>query len=297
MNYSLKLRKQLHMGVKVVLSIIFSFALALLSVLCAAILYNFTKLSLDIGELINRTMNSLDGYVLVSIFTIIFFLISYRFLVKKKVTSWETLGLQHNLYASLKHCAIGFVIGTVIICTTMLILINLNEVSISYAALNSKYLLILLSGFVIQFSVALSEEITFRGFIQGEVYKTTANRYSAVFVTSLAFALIHLLNGSYTLLSLVYIFISGILFSVLRLMISNLWLVVGFHLANNWVEIYVFGFNTNNERHWLSTINETNSIWNGGESGGGLIYIGMLLVTLVVFLLWNKSRNGILHVK
>lgn len=297
MKYNLKLKKQLRMGVKVVFSAILSFVLSILSVLCGTILYNFTNLSLNIGELINGTMNSLSGYVLVSIFTIIFFLILYSLLVKKDVTSWETLGLKHSLYDSLKHFAIGFVIGTVIICATMLILISLNEVSFTYATLNSKHLLILLSGFVIQFSVALSEEITFRGFIQGELYKETTNKYIAAFVTSLIFALIHLLNGSYNLLSLVYIFIGGILFSVLRLVANNLWLVVGFHLANNWVELYVFGFNTNNERHFLSTVNKTNSVWNGGESGGGLIYIGILLLTLIIVLLWYTRRTSVSFTK
>lgn len=297
MKYFLKLRKPLHIGVKVVFSIILSFTLALLSVLCASILYNSTNLTRNIGELINRTMNSLNGYALVSIFTIIFFLISYSLLVKKNVTTWETLGLEHNLYGSLKHFAIGFAVGAVIICATMLILINLNEVSFSYVTLNSNYLIILLSGLLIQFSVALSEEMTFRGFIQGELYKGTANKYIAVFVTSLVFSLIHLLNGSYNLLSLVYIFICGILLSVLRLITNNLWLVVGFHLANNWVEIFVFGFNTKNENHWLTTTNETNSIWNGGESGGGLIYIGILFLTLIIVLLWNKNKNAVLHTK
>lgn len=179
----------------------------------------------------------------------------------------------------------------------MLILINLNEVSFSYTALNSKHLLILLSGLVIQFSVALSEEITFRGFVQDELYKETNNKYIAVFATSLVFAFIHLLNGSYSLLSLIYIFVGGILFAVLRIMTNNLWLVIGFHLANNWMESYVFGFNANNDKHWLSTMNETNSIWNGGESGGGLIYIGILLLTLIIALLSNKRRKTALCAK
>lgn len=294
MEHSLKIRKLLCIIGKIVFSVFVSFSFSLISVLLSTVFCNLTNLSSNIGEMITRTMNSLGGYTLTSVILIVLFSVLYSILVKRNATSWQALGLKHNFLSSLKSFAIGFIIGAAIICATMLILINLNEVSFSYIALDSKHLMILLSGLVIQLSVALSEEITFRGYIQGELFKATDNRYITVVVTSVVFALIHLLNGSYNLLSLVYIFIVGILFSVIRMYTDNLWIVIGFHLANNWTEIYVFGFNVNNENHWLSTLNKTNSIWNGGESGSGLIYIGIVLLTLIILFLWNrrsKKRN------
>lgn len=84
--------------------------------------------------------------------------------------------------------------------------------------------------------VAFSEEITFRGLIQGLFGE--GKSAVGIVVTTILFAVIHLHNHS--VFSLIYLLAGGLAFSMMRVVTKGLWFPIGFHMAWDWVELSVF---------------------------------------------------------
>lgn len=91
---------------------------------------------------------------------------------------------------------------------------------------------------------AMVEEVTFRGWLQRRLVPQIGN-FGALVVGALAFSSMHVFGGSRSLLSLLNIFLAGLLFGLLFLRTKTLWAPLGAHFALNWTEVDLLGLHPN----------------------------------------------------
>lgn len=273
---------------KVLLSVIAVNIITLVSCILGSLIYQNVHIT-NFTDMLFNTMNSDLGYVLCILITTILVFLFYKYITKKEKINWEDLGfIRQNRFSQLVK---GFVLGIIFVAIYIFILIFMKQVDFEFNRLNSNILYSLFMGLIIFCGVAFAEEITFRGYIQNLLSKK--NKYIGLIITAIIFALSHLLNSSYSLLSLIYLTIGGILLGLMRMETENIWFPLGFHIAWNWTEIRIFGLGNDTNNHWFSTKIMQNTIWNGGESGSGIIIIIVELVLIMFFayLYVRKSKN------
>ncbi len=85
---------------------------------------------------------------------------------------------------------------------------------------------------------ALAEELTVRGYLLTTLVEGVGKR-SAIAITSVIFALLHLLNPDPTFLSAALVALAGVFLAVIRLSTGSLWAATVAHLAWNLVQAVV----------------------------------------------------------
>ena len=261
--------------------------MTLISVIAAGLIYqNFHIKSFT--DMISDTMNHDLGYSLAIIIMSGLFYLFYQYIVKREHLTWADLGFtREQRFLSIIQ---GFGLGVIFVAAYLSVLIVMGQVEFTFRPLTGDVMGSLLYGIVIFSGVAFAEEITFRGYFQNFLGKQS--KLAGLILTAILFALNHLLNaGIYTIASLVYLTIGGVLFGVIRMGMNNIWFPIGFHIAWNWTEIRVFGLENSSAHHWMSTEIKENTIWNGGGSGSGLIIIFAELVLIIAFgFLYKRSQ-------
>lgn len=269
---------------------IFFNMLTLISVIAAGLIYQNYHIK-SFKDMISDTMNHDLGYSLAIIIMSVLFYLFYQYIAKREHLTWADLGFtrEHRFFSIIQ----GFGLGVIFVAAYMSVLIVMGQVEFTIKPLTGDVMGSLLYGIVIFSGVAFAEEITFRGYFQNLLGKQS--KLAGLILTAILFALNHLLNaGIYTIASLVYLTIGGVLFGVIRLGMNNIWFPIGFHIAWNWTEIRVFGLENSSAHHWMSTEIKEITIWNGGRSGSGLIIIFSELVLIAAFILLYK-RNKAIH--
>jgi uncharacterized protein len=99
----------------------------------------------------------------------------------------------------------------------------------------------LLYGLVLMVLVAISEETVFRGYILQNLM-LSVNRWIALAISSLLFALFHAGNPNTTWLALLNIFLSGLVIGLFYVHNRNLWFAIAFHFSWNFFLGSVLGF-------------------------------------------------------
>ncbi|MGB9852421.1 MAG: lysostaphin resistance A-like protein [Candidatus Kapaibacteriota bacterium] len=134
---------------------------------------------------------------------------------------------------------------------------------------------------------AASEEMIFRGVLfqrlidkRGEVF--------AILTNSLFFSLVHLFNPNISIISLVNIFLAGVVLSLSYIKTSMLWLPIGYHIGWNFWQRFLLGSPMSGTT-WGSSavqtkITEIFPLLFGGNFGieGGLITTAFLLLTAII---------------
>lgn len=248
--------------------------------LIASVICNF---SLGFPDMINATMSSSSGNALQGALTIAMIIGIVAFAVKKGFTSREKLGFDESPKKAVAKLGLGFLAGALIISAEIGLLCVIEKTQVTVFSHGAQAVAAVLFGLVIYASVGLSEELLFRGYIQGLFGE---KKVLGVVVTAVLFAAIHLLNSSYSAVSLIYLIAGGLLFSLLREVTKSLWLPIGLHVAWDWVEISVFGLNVDGEKHWLSIkVNELT------ESILCAAIMAVLCAVLVIIYIRQRKRS------
>jgi len=269
--------KKLWIIGKVLLSVIAVNILTLVSCLLGSLIYQNIHIT-NFADMISDTMNSDSGYALCIVITTVSLYVFYKYLIRMDNISWKDLGFSNHSFSQLIR---GFLLGIIFAATYIVILIAMDQVVFQYHKLNADVFYSLFMGLVIFSGVAFAEEITFRGYIQHLLSKK--NKYAGLVITAVIFALSHLPNSHYSIPSLIYLTFGGILIGFMRMETENIWFPLGYHIAYNWTETRIFGLGNDTDHHWFSTEILQNTIWNGGESGTGIILVLVELVFIMVF--------------
>jgi uncharacterized protein len=137
-----------------------------------------------------------------------------------------------------RNAAIGLLLGIAMLGIESLVLHftgHLQWTDVNFQPVDILY------GLAIMILVAISEEAVFRGYILHNLMQSM-NRWIALAISSLLFALFHAGNPNITLLALLNIFLSGFLIGLFYVHNRNLWFAIAFHFSWNFFLGPVLGY-------------------------------------------------------
>lgn len=191
---------------------------------------------------------------------------------------------------------IGILIGLILIVSVIYVLLLLNKIELiknNY----SLYVIAFMGAFwIIQ---SFFEEYLMRGVLYENIGKLLGYDLTII-LTSLLFTLFHINNNSISFLSLVNIFLFGLLCGYLVKIYKNLYLVSGIHFIWNFLQGNIFGIEVSGndaKDSFFTTITAQNQeLYHGGDFGieGGIITFIVLLISLIIvgFLSYIKYRSN-----
>ena len=178
-----------------------------------------------------------------------------------------------------KDFSIGGLLGSICIFLGFLIIINLNWSQVETGYFRLDYLL---GSFFYFLCAAFLEELFFRGYVLRKLLERFSLIISLSFC-SLIFCLLHCFNDNVTFLSIINIFLTGLLLGILFVKTKNIWLVTGFHFLWNYVQA-ILGFNVSGgEYPSILYLNfENMNLFNGGDFGFEGSYVCTIIILLAL---------------
>ncbi|MDO5882640.1 CPBP family intramembrane glutamic endopeptidase [Ligilactobacillus animalis] len=197
--------------------------------------------------------------------------------------------------------ATGYVLGIAFFALIWGITVLGKAFSVSVIWQNSNWavLLAFLLGFGMQ---GMTEEVIFRGYLQGRLEKEVSQRW-AILISALAFAVAHLGNSGIGINALVGLTLFGILMGLFRTYTGDLWLAGAFHSAWNFAEGPLFGTPVSGI-NGTSVVLESHPVsgyamLNGGTFGiesSYLVFVGLFVLVILTYYLgqnYAKPSNRI----
>ena len=155
--------------------------------------------------------------------------------------------------------------------------------------------------------VGLLEEYIFRGYLQftltrglvglGNLISPTHGRtiafWIATLITSGLFFLAHTGNGGQDAVGLLLVFLGGIAFVVALWRTGSLWWAIGFHMAWDWSQSFLYGVPDSGllvQGRLFATHSMGNPVLSGGTVGPeGSVFCIPILILIIVVLLFTRS--------
>ncbi len=200
---------------------------------------------------------------------------------------------------SIKHFSVGIGIGALLMLAPAIFLFIVKYIEFSFNNISSY---VILKGVVICFSVAVTEELLFRGFIFQKLIKSIGHWPAQLAIASL-FLLTHSnsLNdtGELKVWGSINIFLASIMFGTAFVQINGLALPIGIHFMANLMQGTVLGFGVSGQSsESILNVKAINGpIWmHGGDFGLEASLFGLLTLIIVITFLLRK-RNLFMNLK
>lgn len=217
-------------------------------------------------------------------------IIIFLFVTKIEKRSLTSIGVsKENVLPSILK---GFAIGFVMFLAVVGIGILLGQYS--YIGLDMSMLFLAipyLLGFFVQ---SLTEEIETRGW--ANTYFSKRHKiFIGFFISDVIFVLTHSLNSGLDILSIINIFIVGMLFTMLFWKYDNIWVCGSAHAMWNFTQGYLLGFNVSGFKSacLFSFQQNSQSLIGGGIFGpeSGLIATFVMITAIVIIWYYPKKSN------
>ncbi len=135
--------------------------------------------------------------------------------------------------------------------------------------------------------ISFNEELAFRGYILQRLAQAWGLP-AAVVVSSLIFAMVHVLNPNVQPLAMVSLFVAGLLLACAYLVSRSLWLPIGLHIGWNLAEMHLLGFAGSGapEPALLRSVVDGPEVMTGGAFGpeGGLVGLAATVLGIIILL-------------
>lgn len=178
-----------------------------------------------------------------------------------------------------KEFSVGIFLGAVVMILGYSVFIVLGQIQFVEINFNGTELILSVVLFI---SVAVTEEVLLRGYILKNLM-VTFNKYIALIVSAILFSLMHAFNPNIDWLSMLNLFLAGILLGLSYVHTRNLWFPIALHLSWNLFQA-LLGFNVSGKKIY-SIVNfelTENNVLNGGDFGfEGSIFCLVLQVILI----------------
>ncbi|MGB1205766.1 MAG: lysostaphin resistance A-like protein [Chitinophagales bacterium] len=191
-----------------------------------------------------------------------------------------------------KDAIVAFFLGLALIVVGFILFLGLGLVSITAITFAPK---ILLTYVVILICVSLVEEVSIRGYVLKNLLEAT-DKYVALVITASCFGLLHIANPNVNMLSMLNIFLAGILLGLYYIYRQNLWFPIALHFSWNFFQGPVFGFEVSGiELNSLITQKISGSTWlTGGDFGlEGSALLSVLLLFAIFFVEYKYGKKRI----
>jgi uncharacterized protein len=182
----------------------------------------------------DKSLLSFIGYYFVVTLVLIGLAFLFRRLVDKQ--SIISMGFAWKNYGN--NAAAGFFLAILLLCFGSVILVMLQFLFFTSIDLNIRNLLYSILLFTL---VAFTEEIAFRGYILNNLLQST-NKWLALALSALLFALFHSSNDSVSAMALLNIFVAGLLLGINYIFTKNLWFAILLHFSWNFFQGPILGF-------------------------------------------------------
>ncbi|HEY6899326.1 MAG TPA: type II CAAX endopeptidase family protein [Puia sp.] len=145
--------------------------------------------------------------------------------------------------------------------------------------------------------IAFSEELVFRGYVLGNLMDTFSNKWIALGISALLFALFHIANPGLHTLAFLNLFLAGLLLGINYIYTKNLWFSILFHLCWNFFQGPILGFHVSGYSlpSLLQAEPKGDLFITGGDFGleGSIINTALSFISLVI-LAWvfGKKYNA-----
>lgn len=210
--------------------------------------------------------------------------------VKQRGSSMHEIGL-HADAGLLSYSAGGLIAGAGMLSLFFAICYLLGLVQMEHSAAASPQLRLMVVFFASVWLQSALEEFIFRGYLlQVLLRRGTA---AAVLSTSLAFSLLHVLQG-FNLMGLFNIFLFGVVAALMVCLTDSLWLAIGFHAGWNFFTLHVFGFPMYGaERLSLLRASPAGGLLTGGSYGPEGSALMLLILAAASGLLWSRMPRSL----
>lgn len=250
----------------------------------------------------NEGPASIINLIFVSFLNISFVLAAWFALKKIDHRPPALLGL--NFWSvGLKELIIGMGIGLANFALIFLTLLAFGWISVEwvgFAITDAEIFLLYLASFLV---FAAFEELINRGYIFQTLCEGVGV-WTAVIIVNLIFSLVHVVNPAFSILGGVFLFIHGLMYTIVYLKTRSLWGPIGLHMAWNFAQGPIAGINVSgtavDKSLFLSEISGPD-VMTGGSFGaeGGLVAIIISIILLIVLLKapWLKPSERFLKIE
>jgi hypothetical protein len=146
---------------------------------------------------------------------------------------------------------------------------------------------------VIFIMVGWQEELLSRGY-QLQNLTDGVNLPWGVIISSIAFAILHILNPGASWISTIGIFLAGLFLALGYILTKQLWLPIGLHIGWNFFEGVVFGFPVSGMSTYKLVLIQASGpkLWTGGEFGpeSGLLLLPALILGVILLFVYSNYR-------
>ena len=243
------------------------------------------------GDLVNleNSHETLLQKLILTLFSLLgtFFVlwIFVRFIDKDKF-----INLGFHIKNRRKDFGLGFLLGLLIMGLGYFILLFSGEIIFEKFNIDLSKIAITFLLFIL---VAINEEVLFRGYFIKNLM-LSFNKYIAVFISAILFSLAHGFNPHIDELSLVTLFLFGVIFGISYIYTNNLWFPIALHFSWNFFQS-ILGFNVSGQDFYflVETKFTKANILNGGFFGfeGSILCVMALLITIVVMLIYYSKKS------
>jgi membrane protease YdiL (CAAX protease family) len=241
--------------------------------------YDYANGSVPISGFLVQYISNNIGFVIIVPF--------FRYVIDNK--SFGSLGFQWKKHQT--DAFMGLFIAMAILFTGALILAVTKNLYFTNAFFNLNNFLTAITLYAI---VAFIEETVFRGYILNNLMQSI-NRWPALIIVSLLFALLHLQNGNINALAFLNIFLGGLLLGMNYIFTGNLWFGIFLHFGWNFFQGSVLGFNISGTgiEQGTSILQQTiigPTYFTGGNFGfeGSVI---CTILSLAMFIIISSTYN------
>ncbi len=201
-------------------------------------------------------------------------------------TAFRSLGLQTQRW--LAKLATGWGLGTLLQFLIFAVMGIAGWLTVEWADPQPVDLSVSILSWLI---ISFNEELSFRGYILQRLAQAWGLP-AAVLVSSLVFAMVHVLNPNFQPLAMVGLFVAGLLLACAYLVSRSLWLPIGLHIGWNLAEIHILGFpgsGITQPALLYSTVNGP-KLMTGGAFGpeGGLVGLSTTVLGILILLVANQ---------
>ena len=198
------------------------------------------------------------------------------------------INLGFNIKNRLNDIWFGVLLGLLIMGLGYFALFSMNEIHYSNFKYNNEDIILSILVFII---IAVMEEALFRGYILRNLM-CSVNKYIALVISAAIFSVMHGANPNMDWLSLLNLFLAGVLLGVSYVYTKNLWFPIALHFSWNFFQT-LFGFNVSGIDSYSLIefkIKDPN-LWNGGAFGFEGSFLSVIAQVIVIILIFYYYKN------
>ncbi|EPY6471744.1 CPBP family intramembrane glutamic endopeptidase [Clostridium sporogenes] len=216
------------------------------------------------------------------------------FIWVKKREKRSIVGMGFYREGFIKKYILGFIVGIILFSLVVMVLIITGHTNlVNGLNLNNIVpLMVVLPGWIIQ---SAAEEILVRGWLMN-VLGAKYNITIGLIFSSLLFALLHFLNPNVSLVAILNLFITGILFGLYVIKTKNLWGACGLHAAWNFFQGNIFGFEVSGIKTGVGSLMKLklvgSDLFTGGSFGPEAGIACTIVLSVAIIILLYKIKNS-----